>query len=199
MRFPATRDRLKSRVGLGLAARSCGENSPWHDAVEHLSAARWRLASSKVLPVSTRGVGGALGRGWAWSWGTTLTKKGSSMMRRLGGGKRRLSVVARELRWLPAVPEGCCSTGERREVRWGSRLIAGGLGGWSSPRWDEVVVVALNSPPTGVLRLSEWGEKEMGMQEGSRTANSMWREREGEWKRSSCTRWCRLPFKPTEN
>jgi hypothetical protein len=77
------------------------------------------------------------------------------------------------------VPEGCCSTRERREVRWGSRLIAGGLGGWSSPRGDEVVVVALNSPPTGVLRLSDWDEKEMGMQEGSCTANSMWRERDG--------------------
>jgi hypothetical protein len=59
MQFPATRDRLKSRVGLGLVARSSGENSPWHDAVAHLPAARWRLASSKVLPVSTGGGGGS--------------------------------------------------------------------------------------------------------------------------------------------
>jgi hypothetical protein len=109
---------------------------------------------------------------------TALTGEGSSMMRLLGGRKRQCSVVATELQWSPAVSKGSCSTGGRREVRRGGRLMAGSSRGWSSLRGDEAAVEALNSSLMGVLRWSGWDEKQMGMQEGSHATDSMWRERE---------------------
>jgi hypothetical protein len=165
-------------MGLGLAVQSSGENGSWHDDVAHAPGtltvcspravrtrddavacspvAQWRLAGGKVLPVSTEK---APGRRRTWSWGTTLTGKGSPTMRRLGGGKQRPSVVVRELRWSPVVPEGSCTTGGRREVRRGDRLMTGSSGGFSSSRGDEAAVVAQNSLSMGVLRWSGWDER----------------------------------------
>jgi hypothetical protein len=97
---PATRGRPKSHVGLGLAAHSSRGSGPrrgdgarapgalmaWSprtvcalDGVVARSAmTQWRLAGGKVLPAST---GEVLGRCRAGSWGTKLTRKGSSVAR----------------------------------------------------------------------------------------------------------------------
>jgi hypothetical protein len=87
-------------------------------AVALSPASWWRLASSKVLPVST---GEAPGRRRAWSRGTMLTGKGSSMVRWLGGRKRQCSGVARELWWSPERFEGSCGTGRTRGLGGGSQ------------------------------------------------------------------------------
>jgi hypothetical protein len=65
-----------------LAARSPHQVRARDGAVARTSAVRLCFAGNKVLPVSTEK---APGRCWAWSQGTELTRKGSSMVRRLSG------------------------------------------------------------------------------------------------------------------
>jgi hypothetical protein len=216
MRRPATRGRSKSRVGLGLAARSSGERGPhagttvrapgvlaaWsprpfctHDGVvDRTPAARLCLVGDKVLPVRS---GEAPGRHRAGSQGWSSPKRG----RRRGGGSVAGSDGVRGWRGGSGGHRRCSrgpySTGKLREVRRGSRLTTGSLGGWSSLRGDKAAVVAWDSSPTGVLRWLGWDERHMGVQEGSRADDSTWREREGAEKELTAWR-CELPFQLAE-
>jgi hypothetical protein len=65
-------------------------------------------------------------------------------------------------------------------VRRGGRSTTGSSGGWSSPRGDEATVTARDSSLTRVIRWLGWDERQTGMQEGSRVADSTWREGERE-------------------
>jgi hypothetical protein len=153
MRRPTTHGRPKGWLGLGLAARSCGEmargavRSACDGAVACSSTTRWRLAGSKVLPVSLQGPQG--GRWARWS-GVELTRAAA---RHGGGGVffgRRRSSVGRELRWrwrhgpaLSARKRGWEGLTVKRQGRWrsdGNQRGGGGLqwrelARWARRRW----------------------------------------------------------------
>jgi hypothetical protein len=75
--------------------------------------------------------------------------------------------------------------------------MMGSSGGWSSPRGHEEAAMARDSSSTGVLRWLGYDERQTGMQEGSCTADSTWRERERA-KKELATQRRGLPFKSAE-